>query len=135
LVTDCHSILAGWKKHFSQLLGLMTLGRQKYTAEPLVPEQSAFEVELAIEKLKRYKSPGTDQIPSEFIKAWGKKIRSDVHNLIYCIWNKKELPEGCRESIMVPVYKKGHKRIAVIKESGHFSQLLTILYTAPCCQG
>jgi hypothetical protein len=34
------------------------LVRQKYTAEPLVPELIAFEVELAIEKLKiiRYRS-------------------------------------------------------------------------------
>jgi hypothetical protein len=40
---------------------LVMLGRQKHTAEPLAPEPSAFEVEMAIEKLKRYKSPGTDQ--------------------------------------------------------------------------
>jgi hypothetical protein len=29
----------------------------------------AFEVEMAIEKLKRYKSPGIDQIPAEFIDS------------------------------------------------------------------
>jgi hypothetical protein len=34
-----------------------------HTAEPLVPEPGHFEVEIAIEKLRRYKSPGTDQIP------------------------------------------------------------------------
>jgi hypothetical protein len=34
-----------------------------------VPEPSAFEVELAIEKLKCQKSPGFDQIPAELIKA------------------------------------------------------------------
>jgi hypothetical protein len=34
-----------------------------------VPEPSAFEVELAIEKPKRHKSPGIDQIPSELIKV------------------------------------------------------------------
>ena len=33
----------------SMYMGLATLGRQKHTAEPLVPEPSAFEVELAIE--------------------------------------------------------------------------------------
>ena len=33
-----------------------------HTAEPLVPEPSAFEFEMAIEKLKRHKSPGRDQI-------------------------------------------------------------------------
>jgi len=29
-----------------------------YKAEPLMPDPSAFEVEMAIEKLKGYKSPG-----------------------------------------------------------------------------
>jgi hypothetical protein len=31
-----------------------------YTAEPLVPEPSLVKVEIAIGKLKSYKSPGTD---------------------------------------------------------------------------
>ena len=35
----------------------------------LVPEPSAFEVEMAIVKLKRHKSPGVDQIPAELLKA------------------------------------------------------------------
>ena len=35
----------------------------------LVPEPSAFEFEMAIEKLKRHKSPGVDQIPAELVKA------------------------------------------------------------------
>ena len=38
-----------------------------HTAEPLVPEPSAAEVELAINKLKSHKSPGIDQIPAELI--------------------------------------------------------------------
>jgi len=33
-----------------------------------VPEPSASEVELVTEKLKRYKSPGTDHIPAELIQ-------------------------------------------------------------------
>jgi len=45
---------------------------QIHTAEPLVAEPSAFEVEMAIEKLKRHKSPCMDQIPAELIKAGGK---------------------------------------------------------------
>ena len=42
-----------------------------HTAEPLVPEPSAFEVELATENLESHKSPGIDQIPTELIKAGG----------------------------------------------------------------
>jgi len=34
---------------------------EKQTAEPLVPEPSVSEVELAIDKLKSHKSPGTNQ--------------------------------------------------------------------------
>jgi hypothetical protein len=45
-----------------------------HTAEPLVPEPSAFEVEMAIEKLKSHNSPGTDQIPADLIKAGGRTI-------------------------------------------------------------
>ena len=37
-----------------------------------MPEPSALEVELAIEKLKSHKSPGIDQISKEMIKAGGR---------------------------------------------------------------
>ena len=80
-----------------------------HTAKPLVPEPSAFEVELVIEKLKSHKSPGVDQIPAELIKAGGRTIRSEIHKLIISIWNKEKLPEEWKESIIVPIYKKGDK--------------------------
>jgi len=35
-----------------------------HTAEPLVPEPSAFKIELAIGKLKSHKPPGIVQIPA-----------------------------------------------------------------------
>jgi hypothetical protein len=40
-----------------------------HTAEPLVPEPSALEDEMAIAKLQNHKSPSIDQIPAEMIKA------------------------------------------------------------------
>jgi len=43
-----------------------------------VPEPSAFDVELAIEKLKSPKSPGIVQIPAELIKAGGRTIRYEI---------------------------------------------------------
>jgi len=113
LVADSHSIMARWMKYFSQLLNVHGVDdirqAQIHTAEPLVPEPSAFEFELAIEKLKSNKSPGIDQIPAELIKAGGRTIRCVIHKLINSIWNKEELPEEWKESIIVPVYKKGDK--------------------------
>ena len=76
LVADPHSIVARWRNYFSQPLNVHEVKdvRQAeiHTVEPLVPEPSAFEVELAIEKLKNHKSPGIDQIPAELIKVGGR---------------------------------------------------------------
>jgi len=92
---------------------LVILGRQTqtdiHTAEQPMADLSACEVSLATENLKRHKSPGIDQIPGELIKARGRTIHSEIHKLINFIWNKKELPEEWKESITVPIYKKGDK--------------------------
>ena len=66
-------------------------------------------MELAIEKLKNYKSPGMDQIPAELIKAGGSTIRHEIYKLIISIWNEESMPEEWKESIIVPIYKKGDK--------------------------
>ena len=105
MVTDSHSILARWRNHFSQLFDVhwVTEVRQTeiFTAEPLVPEQIAFQFEMANEKLKRHKSPGTDQIPAEMIKARGKTIHSEIHRPIK--------PEEWKELIPLPIHKKDDK--------------------------
>jgi hypothetical protein len=54
-----------------------------------LPESSASEVEVAIERLKRYKSPGVDHIPAEQIQAGGETLHSEICKLIKLIWNKK----------------------------------------------
>ena len=104
--------MARWRNYFFQLLNVHGVNIKHtviHTAEPLLPEPSAFEFELAIEKLRSHKSPGIDQIPAELIKAGGRKIRHEIHKLIFSIWNKEELPEEWKESIIVPIYKKGDK--------------------------
>jgi hypothetical protein len=59
--------------------------------------------------LKKYKSPGTDQIPAELIKARGETLQSEIHKLINSIWSTEELPGQWKESIILPIYKKGDK--------------------------
>jgi hypothetical protein len=46
-----------------------------HTAEPLVPGPSPLEGVTAIAKLKKYKSPSSDQILAELIQAGG-----EIHN-------------------------------------------------------
>jgi hypothetical protein len=41
--------------------------------------------------LKKYKSPGSDQIPAELIQAGGEILLSEIHKLINSVWNKEIL--------------------------------------------
>jgi hypothetical protein len=73
-------------------------------AEPLVPGSSCLEVEITIAELKKYK-PGGGQILAELIQS----ITDCDSQFINSVWNKEELPDQWKESIIVPVHKKGDK--------------------------
>jgi hypothetical protein len=68
LLVNSHNILNRWKNCFSQLLNVHNNSDVRQTkvhmAEPLVPDPSHLEVEIAIAKLKKYKLPGSDRIPA-----------------------------------------------------------------------
>jgi hypothetical protein len=66
-------------------------------------------IEIFIAKLQKYKYPGSAQSPAELIQAGGETLVSVIHKLINSIWNKEELPDQWKESIIVPVHKKGDK--------------------------
>jgi hypothetical protein len=128
LLTDPKSVLSRWKNFFNQLLNIHGVHdvRQMdiHTAEPLVSEPSLVEVEIDIGKLKSYKSPGTDNILAELIKAEGETLYSEIHRLICCIWNKEELPQQWKESIIIRIHKKG------VKTDCNNYQVISLLSTA-----
>jgi hypothetical protein len=97
LLADPQKILNRWKNIFNRVLNVHRVHsiRQKdiQRAEPLVPEPSIFEVEIATGKLRCYKSPGTDQIPAEFIKSGCEMLYFEIHKIICSIWNKEEIPQ------------------------------------------
>ena len=138
VVTVSHSILARWRNHFSRLLNVHGVNNVRqiatHTSMPLAPDPIAFDFEMAIEEIKRNKSPGTDRIPAELIAANSRKIRSEIHKVVNSIWNMKELPEEWKESAIVPVYKKDDKTDCSNYTDISLFQLRTKLYPSSCCQ-
>ncbi|PNF13763.1 hypothetical protein B7P43_G13144 [Cryptotermes secundus] len=67
LFADSH-ILNRWRNYFSQLLNVHRVSDVRqiaiHTAEPIVTDPSPFDIEISIANLKRYKSPGSDEIPA-----------------------------------------------------------------------
>jgi hypothetical protein len=102
LLADPNEILNRWKNYFCQLLNVHGAGdvrqTEMHTAEPFVPQPRASEIEVAVGRLKRYKSPGVGQIPAELIQARGETLHSAIHKLLKLIWNKEELPHQWKVS-------------------------------------
>ena len=139
LVADSHSILAMWRKYFFQIFNVHGVNDVTQTeihiAEPLVPELSASEVELAIEKLKSHKSPGIDQIEAELIKAGVEQTDMRSINLLFLFGIRKNcLRRGRSQSLYLSI-RRVINQIVLIIGAYHFCQLHAKFYPTSCCQG
>jgi hypothetical protein len=109
LLADSHNILNRWKNYFSQLLNVHNVSDVRqievHMAEPLVPGPSHLEVEIAIAMLKKYKSPRSNSRRTYL----SRRQNIAIHKLINSVWNKEELLDPWKESIIVPVHKNGDK--------------------------
>jgi hypothetical protein len=99
------------QNYFSQLFNVHNVSDVRqievHTAKPLVPGPSRLEFEIVIAKLKKYKSAGSDQISAELIQSGAEISLCAIHNLINSALKRQELPDQWKESIIVPVHKKG----------------------------
>jgi hypothetical protein len=50
------------------------------------------EVEMTVQKLKKHRAPGTDNIPAELFKYGGKEIIKHLHTIIKEIWSTEKMP-------------------------------------------
>jgi hypothetical protein len=96
------------------------------TAESFLPELTCIEAEIAIEEMG-YKQKD-DEIPSGLIQVGGNTLRSEIQKLINSVWNKEELPQQWKESVIVPTYKKGNTADLVTVEEYGWKQVHTKSY-------
>lgn len=89
------------------------------------------EVEEAIKHLKRNKSPGVDGIRGEMIKAGGKELVKEIHEICKQVWREGKIPEEWTKSVLVTIPKKGdlmecqnYRTIALIS---HMAKVLLIV--------
>jgi hypothetical protein len=82
LLADSHNILNRWK-NYSQPSNVHRVNNirqlEVHTVESLVPDPIPSEVEIPFAKLKRYISPGSDQILVKMIQAGEEILQSEIH--------------------------------------------------------
>jgi hypothetical protein len=100
------------ESYLSQLLNVHNISDVReieiHKTKPLVPGPIHLEFEIAIAKVKKYKSPGSNQIPAELFQAVGETLVSVIQKFITSMWNKEEFPDHWKERVFVPVHEKDH---------------------------
>ena len=61
--------------------------------------------------LKNNKAAGTDRIHPEWIKYGGNKLLNIIYALVRQIWKEERIPEEWKETIIVPIHKKGDREL------------------------
>jgi hypothetical protein len=83
-----------------------------HTTKLLVPESRLFELEMAIEKLKRHKLLGIDQIPAKLIKSGvGQFALRSTNLLILFVIKKNCLRSGRIRSLYLFIGRVINKRL------------------------
>ena len=111
--TEKGDILNRWKDIFNEVLnstdqdkGPSIMQDHKDTNEE-DSSPTIEEVEMAVQKLKNYKAPGTDNIPAELFKYGGKELAKHLRTIIEDNWQKEKMPTEWNVSIICPMHKKG----------------------------
>jgi hypothetical protein len=139
LLADSHNILNMWKNYFSRLLNVHRANDVRHievdTDKPLIPNNSLSEFEIAVAKLKRYKSPRSVQIRAELNQSGSETLRAEVHKLINSIWIRKSCLISGRSLLFYQFTRRVIKLTVVIIVGYHCYQLHIKFYPTSCSQG
>jgi len=120
VITQKNHILNRWKDYFCTILNLnIDDSFSNHRIQPTTSDNQT-DVEISppsynevcsiIDKLKRNKAGGTDNIIPELIKQGGRTLKQRVYKLILMIWEKEQCPtNGRKDGIICPLYKKGDR--------------------------
>jgi len=115
LLTDRDSIKDRWKEYIEELYDKdgkpieadMNLEREtEVEADCVGPELLDEEILDALQSLKEDKAPGIDNIPAEFLKVAGEKMRHEIVRLCKDIYREGEWPSDFTKIVLVPLQKK-----------------------------
>ncbi len=108
VITDRGKQMERWAEHYQQLYSRENIvtdaGLESITPLPEMEELDALptvdELNKAIDSLARGKSPGSDGIPPEVIKAGQKSVLLDrLHELLLQCWEEGTVPQDMRDMI------------------------------------
>jgi len=91
------------------------------------------EVEKAVTRMKKNKSPGVDEITSEMIKDGRHCLTDYFHHLCNLIWKEGKMPKEWTKSVLITIPKKGNatecSNYHIITFLSHIGKLMMTILT------
>ena len=110
ILTSREEILERWALFYEELYDDPNTCDPLQTNQELpIPHMNKQEIISAINKLASGKSPGIDQIHSEFLKAGGDAMVNILHILFNRILETGDIPSSFKKALIVVLYKKGDR--------------------------
>ena len=110
VLTSKEDILERWAEFYEELYSDDSISPQiDDSREDPIPPILLSEIEHAISNLKNGKSPGLDNIYSEYIKAGGRPLLLVLHRLFNLILTTGTIPQAFKTALIVVLYKKGSR--------------------------
>ena len=104
-------------EHFENVLNRDTVAgkdieENEKVCDTLDVKQDLFsgeEIATVLKGLKNNKAPGADSMINEFIKYGGSEVRNKLLKIMNMIFQKGEVPNDFRKTLIKTLYKKGDK--------------------------
>ena len=115
-LTKEKEILSRWTEYFSELHNYESCGDNavlncsqppKEDLQPILCE----EVEIAVSSLKKGKSAGVDNIPTELVQAGGENMIDGLTEICNRVWRTGEWPTSWTQSLIITLPEKGNLRL------------------------
>lgn len=114
ILTNTEEQLERWAEYFRDVLNIKREGISRMKVENQIPEldiktepPSMGEIIEAINKLKKDKAPGIDEITGDLLKVDIQNTAELLHPLFIKIWQEERFPEDWKKGIIIKLPKKG----------------------------
>ncbi|KAH9590700.1 Zinc finger protein aebp2, variant 2 [Schistosoma haematobium] len=117
-ITNIHRRLGRWAEFFEQQFKWpavpATSVRLSCPPWPVTTDPpNEAEVRKELQLLKRYKSPGPDDLPPALFKDSGDFLTKKLTTLFTKVWELESVPTSWNESIVVPIFKKASRHFCI----------------------
>ena len=119
LLTSTRNVVDRWKEYLEDLLNPTDRPGDSGVGSPI----SGAEVAEVVRKLLGGRAPGVDEVRPEFLKALDVVGLSWLTRLFSIAWTSEAVPLDWQTGVVVPLFKKGDRRVPTIGES-HSSAFL-----------